>query len=369
MKAIKERTGSDLCLCACLLFALLPLNAQAHDPGLSSANVTIGDQQIEVLLGFARKDVETMLTVGSPQRGSETLKDFAARELAALAQNEFSFYQGEQRVTAAAVNARQNDSRNIEISLRFPRPESGKVRFVSNLIAELPLGHREFLSIKSSDGASVAETMLSVNENSFQFDLPEIRTARPASLKDHSFFAFLKLGIEHILTGYDHLLFLFALMIVCRDLRSILTVITCFTVAHSITLALAALDVVRLPGRFVEPMIAASIAYVGVENLFRGEAPRWRGLITFSFGLIHGLGFADALREFGIHSGRYGIVLPLVGFNLGVEVGQLLVAAMVLPVLWQLRKSPSFPCQWVPACSVLVVCLGSYWMIERIIQN
>jgi hydrogenase/urease accessory protein HupE len=211
--------------------------------------------------------------------------------------------------------------------------------------------------------------MLSAKENSLQIELPAITASTVASNKSHSFFAFLKLGIEHILTGYDHLLFLFGLMVVCRDLRSIFTVVTCFTIAHSITLALATLDIVRLPGRIVEPMIAASIAYVGIENLIRGEAPRWRGLITFSFGLVHGLGFADALREFGIGAGGFGIVLPLVGFNVGVEVGQLSVAGVVLPILWQLRKNPPFVRQWVPVCSVFVALAGSYWMVERIIQN
>jgi hypothetical protein len=175
--------------------------------------------------------------------------------------------------------------------------------------------------------------------------------------------------VEHILTGYDHLLFLFALMVVCRHLRSIFMVITCFTVAHSITLALASFDIVRLPGRIVEPTIAATIAYVGLENLVHGDAPKWRGLITFLFGLVHGLGFADALREFGIGSGSVGIVLPLVGFNLGVEAGQLSVAAIVLPILWQLRKNSVFVRQWVPICSVAVALAGSYWMIERVMQS
>jgi hypothetical protein len=116
-------------------------------------------------------------------------------------------------------------------------------------------------------------------------------------------------------------------------------------------------------------MIAASIAYVGIENLIRGDTPKWRGLITFSFGLVHGLGFADALREFGIGSGNFGIVLPLIGFNLGVEVGQLSVAAVVLPILWQLRKHRLFVRQWVPACSVAVALAGSYWLVERIMQD
>jgi hypothetical protein len=108
------------------------------------------------------------------------------------------------------------------------------------------------------------------------------------------------------------------------------------------------------------------------ENLAHDSLPDYEilGLVAFWFGLVHGLGFADALRELGINSGRFGIVVPLIGFNLGVEVGQLCVAAMVLPILWNLRKNPVFAQQrWVPVCSVAVAFAGSYWMVERIMQN
>jgi hydrogenase/urease accessory protein HupE len=243
------------------------------------------------------------------------------------------------------------------------------LRLFSALLETLPFGHREFLSVHAADGSVLGEAMLSANDNSFQTNLPTLTLSTATQSNSHSFLEFLKLGIEHILSGYDHLLFLFALMVVCRDLRSILTVITCFTIAHSITLGLATFDIVRLPGRIMEPLIAASIAYVGMENLVRGDSPKGRTLIAFSFGLVHGLGFADALQELGITSSQFGIVVPLVGFNLGVEVGQLSVAAIVLPILWQLRRNPSFVRRWVPVCSVAVALVGSYWMVERIMQK
>jgi hydrogenase/urease accessory protein HupE len=357
--------------CACsFAFISLTLQAWAHDPGLSSAKATVGNKQIDVLLGFAQKDVESMLAPGASPANTSTFQGFATiqSELETIAKNGFNVYLGEQRVIPELTTARLKDAR-IEISLRFQRPNAGQVRLVSTFIERLPLGHREFLSVQSADGANLGEAMLSSGDNALQIDLPTVMASTVNANRGHSFFEFLKLGIEHILTGYDHLLFLFALMVVCRDLRSIFTVITCFTIAHSITLALATLDIVRLPGRVVEPMIAASIAYVGIENLIRGDTPKWRSLITFSFGLVHGLGFAEALREFGIGSGNFGIVLPLIGFNLGVEIGQLSVAAVVLPILWQLRKNRLFVRQWVPACSVVVALAGSYWLVERIMQD
>jgi hydrogenase/urease accessory protein HupE len=345
--------------------------AGAHDPGLSSAKVTVGDEQIDVFLGFAQKDAETMVAAQADQSAADKPRGTALKpeKLESIGANEFSLYWREQRLISYQTSTQRTDAQNIEISLRFQRPNAGQVWLISSLMKRLPLGHREYLSVQTRSGVNLGEAMLSAEQDSFQIDLPAIGLSPGASSKSHSFFAFLRLGVEHILTGYDHLLFLFALMVVCRDLRSIFMVITCFTVAHSITLALATLDLVRLPGRIVEPTIAATIAYVGLENLVNGEAPKWRGLITFLFGLVHGLGFADALREFGIGSGCVGMVVPLVGFNLGVEAGQLSVAAMVLPILWQLRKNSAFVRQWVPACSVAVALAGSYWMIERVMQG
>jgi hydrogenase/urease accessory protein HupE len=280
-----------------------------------------------------------------------------------------SLYFGEQKLAPGQTIARRKDSQNIEVLCRFQRSNAKRLHFVSTIFRMLPVGHREFLSVKTANGTNLGEAMLSEKESTFDIYLPAAARPGAASHGSHSFLAFLKLGIEHILSGYDHLLFLFALLVVCRDLRSIFTVITCFTIAHSLTLAMATLEIVRLPAGIVEPLIAASIVYVGFENLLLGESPKRRWLVTFSFGLVHGLGFADALREFGIGYGPFGIGLPLVGFNLGVEIGQLSIAGVALPILWQLRKNPSFVRQWVPVCSSFVVLAGSYWMMERIMQR
>ena len=358
-----------LCL-GSILLVICVFSAQAHDPGLSTATVTVGDRQIDVLLGFAEKDIESLLTTsgnGPDFRNTERFEGLR-HQLESLAAAEVSLSLDEVRAIPDQPIVKRKDGRNTDILLRFERTNATQARLASKLFERLPSGHREFVTVRTTSGASLGEAMLSAKENSVQIDLPAIASSTVSARGDHSFLAFLMLGVEHILTGYDHLLFLFALLVVCRDLRSILTVITCFTIAHSITLALSTLDVVRLPARIVEPLIAASIAYVGFENLLRGDSPKWRWLITFSFGLVHGLGFADALKEFGIGSGQFGIVWPLVGFNLGVEVGQLSVAAVVLPILWQLRKNPGFARQWVPVCSVAVTLAGSYWMVERILH-
>jgi hydrogenase/urease accessory protein HupE len=190
----------------------------------------------------------------------------------------------------------------------------------------------------------------------------------PASLSTFDvFWPFFRLGVEHILTGYDHLLFVFGLLIVCRRWRTILAIVISFSLAHSITLVLSTLHWVTLPNRIAEPLISASLAIVGVENLLRrGAEPRRRWMLAFAFGLVHGFGFAAGLREIGIGSQGESIFQPLLGFNLGVETGQITVGVVVLPILWQLRRSAAFVRWGVPFCSAIVAAAGVYWTCQRL---
>lgn len=177
------------------------------------------------------------------------------------------------------------------------------------------------------------------------------------------FLQWVGLGVEHILTGWDHLLFLAAIGIVATRLRELAGAITAFTIAHSITLALAALELVSIPSSVVEPAIAASIVLVAVENVFRRDPLRGRAALTFAFGLVHGFGFASVLAEEGIARGDF---LPaLAGFNLGVEVGQLsLVGIAILPVAMA-RRNAWFERLAIPGCSAAVGFFGAYWLVER----
>jgi hydrogenase/urease accessory protein HupE len=174
---------------------------------------------------------------------------------------------------------------------------------------------------------------------------------------------FFRLGVEHILTGYDHLLFLVALLLRGGRLVSLLKIITAFTVAHSITLALATLGVVTIPDQIVEPVIAASIVWVALENVLLRNAPSQRWLVSFLFGLVHGFGFASAIEPLALPRGR--LALALLGFNLGVEAGQALVVALLLPLLLWMRGSVWEP-RVVRAASLAVAAVGSAWFIERL---
>jgi hydrogenase/urease accessory protein HupE len=188
--------------------------------------------------------------------------------------------------------------------------------------------------------------------------------------------AYVSLGIEHILTGYDHIAFLVALVVGSRRLRSILAVVTAFTLAHSITLALASFGYVRLSPSIVEPAIAASIAFVAVRNLLvAGARPLWPE--AFAFGLIHGLGFAGSIADTLASEAQK--VVALLGFNAGVEIGQMTLVAGFVALLWALRKLgervrrapearpiPLAP-RWARvSASLVVACLGVYWFVVRV---
>jgi hydrogenase/urease accessory protein HupE len=174
---------------------------------------------------------------------------------------------------------------------------------------------------------------------------------------------FVTLGIEHILTGYDHMLFLLSLLMLGGSLRQLIKIVTAFTVAHSVTLSLAVLNIVTLPSRWVESAIALSIVYVASENVWRGSRSlRLRWLVTFGFGLVHGLGFASALQE--MHLPQANVAASLVGFNVGVEIAQILVvtlAYLTLDVIRNRTWAPSFR-RWVSVATALV---GVVWLVQR----
>jgi hypothetical protein len=174
--------------------------------------------------------------------------------------------------------------------------------------------------------------------------------------------SFLRLGIEHILTGWDHLLFLLVLLLRGGAWLSLAKVITAFTAAHSVTLALAVLDVATLPDRLVEAVIALSIAVVAAENLGPRPVVSRRWLVSFGFGLVHGFGFSSVLREMTLPA--RGLVLSLLSFNAGVELGQALVVALVLPLLVLLRDT-RWETRLIRSASLAVLLIGTALFVER----
>jgi hypothetical protein len=240
----------------------------------------------------------------------------------------------------------------LEARLRGPAPPGDAPLVLQvTVLADLYADHR-----------NLAEAVMGAERRQFVFQGGNTWRVERGSGVWRTVREFTVLGIQHIFTGYDHVLFLVGLLLVARGFRSLVAIVTSFTVAHSITLALATLGAVDPVGWMVEAAIALSIAYVGIENLVAREV-RHRWLLTFAFGLVHGFGFAGILREMELDKG--GLVASLVAFNLGVELGQVAIVALLWPALRALQRA-AWRERVVRAASAVIVGFGLYWFVERI---
>jgi len=336
----------------------------AHDPGLSAADIRILPDKIIAEVSFAPLDLDRIQPVDSNGDGvvSDQELKTAAPQLAVVAHKLLDIQLGHRKIDLQTFSVEVRDRSSVHFLLEFPNENAGELRIVALVLMDLPRGHKQFISVRDKADKILIERMLSADSGEFTIDL---RSA-PASAGE-SIPRFLLLGIEHILTGYDHLAFLLAVLLTGGSIRSNAKIITSFTVAHSITLALATLGLVSIPSGVVEPLIAVSIVFVGIENLVRRRlTARW--LVTFGFGLIHGLGFASVLRDLGIGAtGARAAALPLLSFNLGVEIAQVAIAVLVLPVIWNLQRRPAFALKHAPALSLLITLAGGYWFLVRML--
>lgn len=221
----------------------------------------------------------------------------------------------------------------------------------STLYEIMPAGHQHLMNVRLN--GALHEAILDSRTQQATFT-----GVKATNLQ--TFWRFLRLGVEHIFTGYDHLAFLLGLLVATTTLGSLVKIVTSFTIAHSITLALATFNVVILPTRLTESLIALSIGYVAAENLLDFRAMK-RYYITFLFGLVHGFGFSNVLREMDLP--KSSLALSLFSFNAGVEIGQIAFVLLIFPLVQDLVSSG-----WKrlkPAVSIGVACLAVYWFVQR----
>ncbi|HEX2851896.1 MAG TPA: HupE/UreJ family protein [Opitutaceae bacterium] len=360
-----------------LLFVfVIPLAAFAHDPFTSWTNARLKADHLELEVTLSRASA-LLLLPHSDKLPSITLENFPSLSpaLKTAGGTLFEITAAGSPLTPRSVEVKLTDDEmgatDVLFHLTYPAPTSGPVRFTALYLERMVDDHVGTLVVTNRDGKDLGWEPLSAQTLFLELplpaaDSPTAASNRPPAVIAPSFKIFLQLGIEHIVRGYDHLLFLAGLLVACRRFRSMAVIITCFTVAHSITLALAALDIATLSPRVVEPLIAASIVFVGVENLLRrGEEPRGRWALTFVFGLIHGFGFASVLRQIGLGKNGSSILMPVFSFNLGVEAGQIAIAAAFLPILFYLRRRPGFVRYGLPVASALITLAGAYWLVQR----
>ncbi len=345
----------------CALVLLTSGRARAHAVGLSRGTYVAQGDGVDVEITFARGEVASLLPsldLAHVERSSSDLERAVLGKIEIQADGT--------GCTRSFTGASLTDQDGIAIRGHYTCPHGdgpSRIHIGLAILDDLAHGHRHL--VHATAGTQALDDVCFRSHPSFDIVIPSAAsTEQAAGHASPSSLGFVRMGIEHILTGYDHLVFLFGLILVGGRVRSIALVITAFTVAHSITLALATLGVWAPPPSVVEPAIALSIAYVGAENFFVASAEkRWR--ITFPFGLIHGFGFAGALRGIGLPHEE--IPKALVFFNVGVEVGQLGVLAVVLPIVYALRKADWFRrARMVHAMSAAVIVLGVVWFIDRI---
>jgi hydrogenase/urease accessory protein HupE len=259
---------------------------------------------------------------------------------------------------SAALRGIASDAEHVRITIHWRcSSSSAPLTYSSSLFLDIDPASKQMVTLQGKP-----PRMALLSAASQQFVLGPGKTDVIAV-----FGRYLLAGIEHIAIGYDHIAFLIAVMLWARRLWTLVAVVSAFTVAHSITLTLAVLGVVAPPARLVEVLIALSVAYVAAENFFVHDLRR-RWIITFSFGLVHGFGFAGVLREYGIPADALGWALA--AFNIGVEVGQLVIvaAAFLLLTLGErlLRRGAAGPNVRLVYCvSGVVLLLGLYWSVER----
>jgi len=238
----------------------------------------------------------------------------------------------------------------------MPR-DATRLRWLYGLV-----GDRYPLEIRKPDGSSTIE-WIDGTDWSDVIDLTRTFT-RPTRMEIVTQYLFL--GYTHILPkGIDHILFVLGIFLLSPRIKTMLLQVTAFTIAHSITLGLSMYGIVSLPPRVVEPLIALSIAYVAIENLLTRELRPWRLALVFTFGLLHGLGFAGVLRELGLP--REQFLTALLTFNLGVEGGQLTVIAAAMLAVAPFMKKGWYRQRVVIPASLIIATVGIYWTVARLL--
>ncbi len=346
-------------LMALLLLCATP--ASAHQTPFSYLDVRVSQGAAEVDLVAHIIDVAHDLQIDPPEQllNADVLRTKQA-DIATLLGPRVRLLADGARLTAGdwSVPEAVVDRQSIRISARFPlaaRP--GTIALESLMFAYDPQ-HQTFVNIYEDDTLAL-QAILDQTKTRVEF-FSGSRQGIWAVVRK-----FVPSGVEHILIGPDHLLFLIGLLLLGGTLRQLALVVSAFTLAHSLTLSLAALNVLNPPARVIEPAIALSIVYVGADNLMVRDGRDMRAWIAFAFGFIHGFGFANVLREMDLPRSAMG--WSLFSFNLGVEVGQLVVVVTVASAFAAIRtRSTTAGRRLVVAGSVMVIAAGAFWFIQRV---
>jgi len=356
-----RRVGAGVALLALLLILSFAPHAVAHPVPFSYLDVRIEPGAIELTLVAHMFDIAHELGVDPPDRVLDPSVLLSKGDaVLALLRGRLQVTAGGHVLNEATWSAAEPlpDRQSIRWHARYPTTSApGSVTVTAALFPYDP-AHQTFLNFYEGV-ALTSQAILDRSHPQLEYFVGDRQGVFAVIRK------FVPAGIHHILVGPDHLLFLVGLLLLGGSIRRLLVVVSAFTAAHSITLSLAALNVITPPARLIEPAIALSIVYVGVDNLMVGRGRDVRAWIAFAFGFIHGFGFANVLREMNLPSRALG--WSLFSFNVGVEIGQLLVVVVVASVLIALRsRNEAAGRRLAFAGSLAVILLGAFWFIQRV---
>lgn len=349
--------------------ALCAIAAQAHQANLSTARVILGmDRSVTVEVGLRGSDADRLAgtKIFDAQRELVAPAQVAASAapIIAYVNEHIAVIGAGGKPCSAGIPELVSDGDGVIYRNRFScRNVGGDIVYRSTVLTDTDAAARQVVLV--GDGDDAPQALLDAANTTVT-----LSAGAPSLLATLQ--RYLVTGIEHIFLGYDHIAFLIAIVLWARRLVPVIKIVTAFTIAHSITLSLAALNIVVIPSTLVEPAIAASIVFVAMENFFsRNTDGRWR--VAFAFGLIHGFGFAGALREIGLPTNA--VAAALAAFNIGVEIGQVAIVTIVIPLLMTLDRlmaidqaKPARAASLVYTLSALITVLGGYWFLTRIFE-
>ena len=342
--------------------ALICRPADAHPVPFSYIDARVETGKVEVTVVVHTFDVANDLKIQPPEKvlERETLNTQGGA-IVTLVQSRLNLTADGEAFRDVTWSAPEGlpDRQSIRVhgTYMLPRP-TGRLNVVT-LMFPYDAQHKTFLNVYEH-GSVAAQAILDKDRTGFEYFTGTRQGIRAVLQR------FVPAGVHHILIGPDHLLFLVGLLLLGGTLKQLLLVVTAFTIAHSITLSLAALGMVIPPANAIEPAIALSIVYVGADNLLVSAGGRdTRAWIAFAFGLIHGFGFANVLREMDLPGRALG--WTLFAFNVGVEIGQLVFVVVVASVLiWIRSRNEAAARRLVLAGSVFVMLAGAFWFVERV---
>lgn len=352
-----------------ILFGVLWTIAEVgytHDPGLSTAELRFSRDALLATITFATRDIEALAPIDTNHDGRVSSSELRAanRDLHMLAGNLLRLSADGRPIVPLGVAIGPGETGTLEFRLQFPPPAGAGLDVHVPILNSLARGHRQHLTLRDDAGELLQHSLLVDREAA------TIRVQALAPSAWHSLGVYLWEGVWHIWIGLDHILFLVILLLpavlVYRRpgwrASDIFKIVTAFAIAHSITLALAVLELIRLPEQLVESAIALSVLLTAVNNI-RPVLPFSPTVLAFFFGLVHGLGFANVLLDLTLPS--EALAISLLGFNLGVEAGQIAIVALLVPIAFILRHHQVYQSWVLKGGSTMVAFVAVAWFVER----